>query len=182
MNYTKINNFLGWLCGALATVVYVLTTDQFNSWWDTGEFIASAYKLQVVHQPGAPLFLMIQNLFSNLALGDLSKIAFWMNIGSAVCSGLTITFLFWTITALSRKILIKKEIKSFFGTDIQIFEAGLVGSLAYAFTDSFWYSALESEVYAMSSLCTAVVFWLILKWEQRAEQADANKWLLVIAS
>jgi len=181
MNYTKINNLLGWLCGAIAAIVYVITTDRFNSWWDTGEFVASAYKLQVVHQPGAPLFLIIQNLFSNLAMGDMSKIAFWMNVGSAVCSGLTITFLFWTITALARKILIKDvlEIESF--DRLKIFGAGVVGSLAYAFTDSFWYSALESEVYAMSSLCTASVFWLILKWESRANQDDANKWLLVIA-
>lgn len=181
MNYTKINNLLGWLCGAIATIVYVLTTDRFNSWWDTGEFIASAYKLEVVHQPGAPLFLMIQNLFSNLAGGDVSRIAFWMNVGSAVCSGLTITFLFWTITALACKILIKDVLKIESFDRLKIFGAGVVGSLAYAFTDSFWYSALESEVYAMSYLCTAVVFWLILKWERRAEQVDANKWLLVIA-
>jgi hypothetical protein len=181
MNYTKINNLLGWLCGVIAAIVYVITTDRFNSWWDTGEFVASAYKLQVVHQPGAPLFLMIQNLFSNLAMGDVSRIAFWMNVGSAVCSGFTITFLFWTITALARKILIKDILKIEYFDCLKIFGAGLVGSLAYAFTDSFWYSALESEVYAMSSLCTAAVFWLILKWEQRAEQADANKWLLVIA-
>lgn len=181
MNYTKINNLLGWLCGVIAAIVYVITTDRFNSWWDTGEFVASAYKLQVVHQPGAPLFLMIQNLFSNLAMGDESRIAFWMNVGSAVCSGFTIIFLFWTITALARKILFKDVLKIESFDSLKIFGAGLVGSLAYAFTDSFWYSALESEVYAMSSLCTAAVFWLILKWEQRAEQADANKWLLVIA-
>ncbi|MCA5004373.1 glycosyltransferase family 117 protein [Sphingobacterium bovistauri] len=180
MNYNKINNLLGWLCGMIATIVYIITTDRFNSWWDTGEFVASAYKLQVVHQPGAPLFLMIQNLFSNLAMGDVSKIAFWMNVGSAVCSGVTITFLFWTITALARKILIKESIVDSFDL-LKIFGAGIVGSLAYAFTDSFWYSAVESEVYAMSSLCTAVVFWLILKWERRADQADSNKWLLVIA-
>ncbi|MGN0002081.1 MAG: DUF2723 domain-containing protein [Sphingobacterium composti] len=181
MNYTKINNLLGWICGAIATVVYIVTTDRFNSWWDTGEFIASAYKLQVVHQPGAPLFLLIQNLFSNLAMGDTTKIAFWMNVGSAVCSGVTITFLFWTITALARKILIKDVAKVDFMSCLTVFGAGLVGALAYAFTDTFWYSAVESEVYAMSSLCTAAVFWLILKWEQRAEQDNANKWLLVIA-
>jgi hypothetical protein len=181
MNYTKINNLLGWLCGAIATFVYVMTTDSFNSWWDTGEFVASAYKLEVVHQPGAPLFLMIQNVFSNLSMGDVSKVAFWMNVGSAVCSGLTITFLFWTITALARKILIKNESMVDSINLLRIYGAGVVGSLAYAFTDSFWYSALESEVYAMSSLCTAAVFWLILKWERKADQEDANKWLLVIA-
>lgn len=181
MNYNKINNLLGWLCGVLAAMVYVFTTDQYNGWWDTGEFVASAYKLQVVHQPGAPLFLMIQNLFSNLALGDSSRVAFWMNIGSAICSGLSIVFLFWTVTALARKILVKKNEQTDTFISIKIFGAGLVGSLAYAFTDTFWYSAVESEVYAMSSLCTAVVFWLILKWERRADDYDSNKWLLVLA-
>ena len=182
MNYSKINNFLGWWCGIIAATVYIITSDPFNSWWDTGEFVASAYKLQVVHQPGAPLFLMIQNLFGNLALGDETKIAFWMNIGSAVCSGMTITFLFWTITALARKIIMQTgAANTGFLEYTKIFSAGVIGALAYAFTDTFWYSAVESEVYAMSSLCTAVVFWLILKWERRADEEDANKWLLVIA-
>jgi len=161
--------------------VYIWTADSFNSWWDTGEFVASAYKLQVVHQPGAPLFLMIQNLFSNLALGDTSQIAFWMNVGSAVCSGMTIVFLFWTITALARKIVSKqKGVISSLDSSL-ILVSGIVGALAYAFTDTFWYSAVESEVYAMSSLCTAIVFWMILKWEARADQVDANRWLLAIA-
>src|SRR5690606_26402730 len=102
MHYNKINNLLGWLCGAIAFLVFVLTAEKSTSWWDTGEFIASAYKLEIVHQPGAPFFLLIQNLFSNLAFGDVGKLALWMNMGSGVCSGLTITFLFWTITALAR--------------------------------------------------------------------------------
>ena len=104
MNYTKVNNTLGWLCALMATLVFISTAERTTSWWDTGEFIASAYKLQIVHQPGAPLFLMLQNIFSNFALGHVSQIAFWMNIGSAVCSGLTVMFLFWTITALAKKI------------------------------------------------------------------------------
>lgn len=181
MNYKKINNLLGWAAGTVATIVYIVTADRFNSWWDTGEFIASAYKIQVVHQPGAPFFLLIQNLFSNLAFGDVTKIAFWMNVGSAVCSGLTITFLFWTITALVRKGFGKDGCLFSLHKKLQIFGAGLVGALAYAFTDTFWYSAVESEVYAMSSLCTAVVFWLILKWESRADEPDANRWLILIA-
>ena len=94
MDYKKINNLLGWICAAIATAVYVMTVERTVSWWDCGEFIASAFKMQIVHQPGAPLFLMIQNLFSNLAMGDTTQIAFWMNIGSAVCSGLTILFCF----------------------------------------------------------------------------------------
>lgn len=180
MKYNRINNLLGWLCGIIAFLIYSFTTEKFSSWWDTGEFIASAYKLEIVHQPGAPLFLMLQNVFSNLALGDVSKIAFWMNIGSAVCSGMTIVFLFWTITAIARKLIAKGE-ELDFTQQVKIFGAGLVGALAYSFSDTFWYSAVESEVYAMSSLCTAVVFWLALKWERRADEPDANKWLLVLA-
>lgn len=179
MNYNKINNLFGWLIAALSTMVYISTADRFNSWWDTGEFIASAYKLQIVHQPGAPLFLMLQNVFSNLADGDVTRIAYWMNVGSAVCSGLTVLFLFWTITALARKIVIKSNAPQAWDV-VLVMLAGLVGAGAYAFTDSFWYSAVESEVYAMSSLCTAVVFWLVLKWDKRADEADANRWLLLI--
>lgn len=181
MNYNKWNNLLGWACGLIAAVVYMMTTDQFNSWWDTGEFIASAYKLEVVHQPGAPLFLMIQNIFSNFALGNVAHIAFWMNVGSAVCSAMTIVFLFWTITALAKKMIPREEQEKSFSKTLLILGSGVVGALAYAFTDTFWYSAVESEVYAMSSLCTAAVFWLILKWEARADNEDANRWLLAIA-
>lgn len=183
MSYNKVNNLLGWICAAIATLVYVLTVERTASWWDCGEFIASAYKMQIVHQPGAPLFLMIENVFSNFALGDGSRIAFWMNVGSAVCSGLTILFLFWTVTALARNV--------FVGTDrhqevskqhtFLIMAAGVVGALAYAFTDTFWFSAVEAEVYAMSSLCTAVVFWAILKWEARADEPQADRWLVLIA-
>lgn len=180
-SYDRTNNLIGWLCAIIATAVYIFTADRFNSWWDTGEFIASAYKLQIVHQPGAPLFLMIQNVFSNLAGGDVSRIAFWMNVGSAVCSGLTILFLFWTITALTRRVLVYKEQQATGWTTAQIMLAGAVGALTYSFSDTFWYSAVESEVYAMSSLCTAVVFWMILKWERRADESDANRWLILIA-
>ncbi|HIY77270.1 MAG TPA: DUF2723 domain-containing protein [Candidatus Sphingobacterium stercorigallinarum] len=183
MNYNKINNLLGWACGFIATLVYILTLEKTTSWWDTGEFIASAFKLQIVHQPGAPLFLMIQNLFSNLAMGNVERIAYWMNVGSAVCSGLTITFLFWTVTALTKKAYTSltngKDIPQ--STLIKIMGSGVVGALAYTFTDTFWFSAVESEVYAMSSLCTAVVFWAILKWEVRADEPGADRWLVLIA-
>ena len=182
MNYNKINNLLGWLCAIVATLVYVATAERTASWWDCGEFIASAYKMQIVHQPGAPLFLMIQNIFSNLAMGDKSQIAFWMNIGSAVSSGLTILFLFWSITALGRKVFAGNANTVLTSVQtITVMGAGLVGALAYAFTDTFWYSAVESEVYAMSSLCTAVVFWAILKWEAKADEEGADKWLVLIA-
>ncbi|TYR38349.1 DUF2723 domain-containing protein [Sphingobacterium phlebotomi] len=183
MDYKKINNLLGWICAVIATIVYVMTVERTVSWWDCGEFIASAFKMQIVHQPGAPLFLMIQNLFSNLAMGDTSRIAFWMNIGSVVCSGLTILFLFWTITALARKVFVGTSREAAL-SQAQLFlvmASGVVGALAYAFTDTFWFSAVESEVYAMSSLCTAVVFWAILKWEARADEPQADKWLILIA-
>ncbi len=181
MNYNRINNSIGWLCGLLATTVYVLTAERTTSFWDTGEFIASAYKMQIVHQPGAPLFLMLQNVFSNLAFGNPERIAYWMNIGSAVSSGLTILFLFWSITALARKVVWKPGAELTPATVVQIMGAGVVGALAYTFSDTFWFSAVESEVYAMSSLCTAVVFWAILKWEAHADEPGADKWLLFIA-
>lgn len=184
MNYNKINNLLGWLCAIVATLVYVVTAERTASWWDCGEFIASAYKMQIVHQPGAPLFLMIQNIFSNMAMGDKSQLAYWMNVGSAVSSGLTILFLFWSITALGRKIFLGNAnlLTALNPTQtIVVMGAGLVGALAYAFSDTFWFSAVESEVYAMSSLCTAVVFWAILKWEVRADEEGADRWLILIA-
>ncbi len=181
MNYQKTNNFLGWLCGAIATATYALTVEPTTSWWDTGEFIAAAHRMQIVHQPGAPLFLMIQQLFANLALGNPERVAYWMNFGSAVASGLTITFLFWTITALVRKLVCKRGSAPASVQLVQVMGAGFVGAMAYAFTDSFWFSAVESEVYALSSLCTAVVFWAILKWEARADEPGADRWLVFIA-
>ncbi|WP_353197398.1 DUF2723 domain-containing protein, partial [Parapedobacter defluvii] len=181
MNYSKINNLIGWLCALVATVTYVLTMEPTTGWWDPGEFIAAAHRMQIVHQPGAPLFLMLQNVFSNLAFGDPQRIAYWMNFGSAVSSGLTVLFLFWTITALVRKIACKHGEPFTFPGMLQVMGAGVVGALAYAFSDTFWFSAVESEVYALSSLCTAVVFWAILKWEARADEPGGNRWLVFIA-
>ena len=181
MNYSKINNIAGWFCFAVATLTYILTLEPSVSFWDCGEFIASALKMQVVHQPGAPLFLMIQRFFSLFAFGDLTKVAYFMNVGSAVASGATILFLFWTITALAKKVLIKEGEVISKANLISIIGAGLVGALAYTFSDSFWFSAVESEVYALSSLFTAIVFWAILKWEAVADEPHADKWLLFIA-
>lgn len=181
MNYSKINNLTGWFCFLVATVTYVLTLEPSVSFWDCGEFIASAYKMQVVHQPGAPLFLMIQRFFSLFAFGDISRIAYFMNIGSAIASAATILFLFWTITALAKKILVKKGEALSNANLISIMGAGAVGALAYTFSDSFWFSAVESEVYALSSLFTAIVFWAILKWEAVADEPRADRWLLFIA-
>jgi len=181
MNYSKVNNIVGWLCFLIATLTYVLTLEPSASFWDCGEFIASAYKMQVVHQPGAPLFLMIQRFFSIFAGGNTAKIAYWMNIGSAVSSGATILFLFWTITAFAKKIVLKAGDTLTTGKLISIMGAGAVGALAYTFSDSFWFSAVESEVYAQSSLFTAIVFWAILKWEAHADEPKADRWLLFIA-
>ncbi|WP_040298987.1 glycosyltransferase family 117 protein [Arcticibacter svalbardensis] len=181
MNYNKINNLFGWLCFIIATATYIMTAEPTASFWDCGEFIAAAYKLQIVHQPGAPLFLILQKIFSLLAGSDVTKVAYWMNVGSALSSGATILFLFWTITALAKKVIYKagEELKP--AALITIIGSGLVGALAYAFSDTFWFSAVESEVYAMSSLCTAIVFWAILKWDSHAEEVGADRWLIFIA-
>lgn len=181
MNYSKINNLTGWICFLVAAVTYILTLEPSVSFWDCGEFIASAYKMQVVHQPGAPLFLMIQRFFSLFAFGDVQKIAYFMNVGSAIASAATILFLCWTITALAKKILVKENEEISKATLISIMGAGIVGALAYTFSDSFWFSAVESEVYALSSLFTAIVFWAILKWEAHADEPGADRWLLFIA-
>jgi hypothetical protein len=181
MNYSKINNLTGWLCFLIATVTYILTLEPSVSFWDCGEFIASAYKMQVVHQPGAPLFLMIQRFFSLFAFGDINNIAYFMNVGSAIASAATILFLFWTITALAKKILVKNGEVISNANLISIMGAGAVGALAYTFSDSFWFSAVESEVYALSSLFTAIVFWAILKWEAVDDEPRADRWLLFIA-
>ncbi len=181
MNYSKINNLAGWVTFLIASITYILTLEPSTSFWDCGEFIAAAYKLQVVHQPGAPLFLMVQKMFSLLAGGNTAKIAYFMNVGSALCSGLTILFLFWTITALAKKVVAKPNEELSNGQLISIIGSGLVGALAYTFSDSFWFSAVESEVYAMSSLCTAIVFWAILKWEAQANEPGADRWIIFIA-
>ena len=181
MNYQKINNLLGWLCFVIAATVYTLTLEPTVSFWDCGEFISAAFKLQVVHQPGAPLFIMIGKIFSLMAGSDLSRVAFWVNMSSALASAATILFLFWTITALAKKVLLTTGEATNTGKLITIMGSGLVGALAYTFTDSFWFSAVEAEVYAMSSLCTAVVFWAILKWDEHADEPHADKWLVFIA-
>ncbi|MFA5245143.1 MAG: DUF2723 domain-containing protein, partial [Pedobacter sp.] len=181
MKYNKINNLLGWLSFLTALIVYTLTLEPTTSFWDSGEFIASTYKLQVVHQPGAPLFLMLGKAFSLLAGDDTSRVAFWINMCSAVASAATILFLFWTITALARKVYSSKDEELSGWEMISIMGSGLVGALAFTFSDSFWFSAVETEVYALSSLCTAVVFWAILKWDKHADEPYADRWLIFIA-
>ncbi|WP_412467291.1 DUF2723 domain-containing protein [Pedobacter sp. KLB.chiD] len=181
MNYSRINTIGGWLCFIIAAVTYILTLDQSVSFWDCGEFISSAFRMEVVHQPGAPIVSMIQRLFSIFAFGDKTKVAYFINISSALASAGTILFLFWTITALARKTVVKNGEEITNQKIIGIMGAGFVGALAYAFSDSFWFSAVEAEVYAMSSLCNAIVFWGILKWESQAEEPKSDRWLLFVA-
>ncbi|WP_183563618.1 DUF2723 domain-containing protein [Mucilaginibacter sp. SP1R1] len=181
MSYNKINNIFGWIAFIIASLTYILTLEPSSSFWDCGEFIACIYRLQVAHQPGAPLFTMIGKVFTLLSLGDNTKVAYWANIASALASGATIMFLFWTVTALAKKLLVKKTEDINQTNLILIIGAGLVGALAYAWSDTFWFSAVESEVYAQSSLCTAVVFWAILKWDAHADERHADKWIVFIA-
>lgn len=180
LKFKSLNNLFGWLSFAIATLVYASTMERTASFWDCGEFIAAAYKLQVVHPPGAPLFLMIERLFALLAGSNQENVAFFTNLGSALSSSFTILFLFWSITLLAKKLVGKKD-EEFNATDlILVIGSGLVGSLAYTFSDTFWFSAVETEVYAMSSLCTAVVYWAILKWDNIADQRHSDRWLVFI--
>ncbi len=178
--YKRLNNILGWVVFTIASTVYILTSEPTMSFWDCGEYIATAFKLEVGHPPGAPLFQLIGRFFSLFAFGDLSLVARMVNTMSALASGFTILFLFWTITMIAKKIVIRQygEIGN---RTYAIMGAGLVGALAYTFSDSFWFSAVEGEVYAMSSFFTAIVFWAILKWEEVADEQHAYRWLILIA-
>lgn len=165
----------------IATIVYFLTLEPTVSWWDCGEYISTAYKLQVGHPPGAPLFQMIGRFFSLFAGGDVTKVAMMVNGMSAICSGLTIVFLFWTITLMARKIWMKEGEDAPLANKIGVLLAGFVGAIAYTFSESFWFSAVEGEVYAMSSFFTSVTFWAILKWEQVADSPKSQRWIVFIA-
>ena len=182
-NYKIINNVIGWLIGIFASAVYIMTAEPTASWWDCGEYISTAYKVLVGHPPGAPTFQLIGRFFSMFAGGDVTKVAFCINCMSAICSGLTIMFLFWTITMLGRKLVARMGGMTT-PRMIAVFGSALVGSLAYTFTDSFWFSAVEGEVYAMSSFFTALVFWCILKWDYEYDNAkedvNPNRWIVLI--
>ena len=180
MNKFRLTNRItGVLVFAIAATVYLMTIEPTASFWDCGEFITSAYKLEVGHPPGAPLFMLVGNIFSHLT--DPSNAGKMVNIMSGLFSALTIMFLFWTITHLTRRMIVKDDEKITLSQTILILGCGLVGSLAYTFSDTFWFSAVEGEVYASSSLFTAVVFWLILKWEEHADAPHADRWIILIA-
>ena len=181
MTFKRLNNITGWVAGLIATIVYFLTLEPTVSWWDCGEYISTAYKLQVGHPPGAPLFQLLGRFFSLFAGGDVTKVAMMVNGMSAICSGLTIVFLFWTITMLARKVWMKEGENAPWVNKIGVLMAGFVGAVAYTFTESFWFNAVEGEVYAMSSFFTAVTFWAILKWEQVADDPQNTRWIIFIA-
>ncbi|MFK7900292.1 MAG: DUF2723 domain-containing protein [Cyclobacteriaceae bacterium] len=183
-NYKLINNIGGWAVFLISATVYILTMEPVASFWDCGEFIAASYKLQVPHPPGAPLFLLIGRIFSLFATPGTEEVGYWVNMVSALSSAFTILFLFWTITLLAKKILsLSKTDVPTLTQGILVIGAGLVGSLAYTFSDSFWFSAGEAEVYAMSSFFTAFVFWAVLKWDEAIgnEEATADRWVILIA-
>ncbi|MBF8961670.1 DUF2723 domain-containing protein [Pontibacter sp. FD36] len=180
-DYRKINNLVGWLVFLIATAVYVLTLEPTASFWDAGEFIACSYKLLVPHPPGAPFYLLVGRIFSMFA-SDPTQVAWWVNLLSALSSSFTVLFLFWSITILSRRLLVKQEgVAPTKGQTVLIMGAGAVGALAYTFTDSAWFSAVEAEVYAMSSFFTAIVFWAMLRWESKVGESLSDKWLILIA-
>jgi len=176
--FKKLNLSIGWITWIIASAVYLLTIEPTTSFWDCGEFIATAFKLEVGHPPGAPLFMMLARFFSLFASPE--KAALMINSLSALASSFTILFLFWTITAFGKKLALKSgEL-----TNPKVFAiigSGLVGALAYTFSDSFWFSAVEGEVYALSSLFTAVVFWAIVKWEGVANESHNLRWIILIA-
>jgi hypothetical protein len=179
LNHNKLNAILGWSVFAIALITYTLTLEPTVSYWDCGEYISTAVKLEIGHPPGAPLFQMLGAFFA-MFTSDVTQVAYMVNFMSALASAFTILFLFWTITALAKKMVAKSEEISQ-SKSYAILGSGLVGSLAYCFSDSFWFSAVEGEVYAMSSFLMALLFWLALRWEAEMHKPQGNKWLLLIS-
>ena len=178
--YKLVNNLVGWFAFLVAAITYCSTVEPTASFWDCPEFITTGYKLEVGHPPGAPFFMLVANLFSQFA-SDPTQVAYWVNIMNALMSAGCILFLFWSITHLVKKLVCPEDEQMNLSKLITIMGSGLVGALAYTWSDTFWYSAVEGEVYAFSSLFTAVVFWLILKWENVANEAHSDRWLILIA-
>src|SRR5665811_737112 len=176
--YNLFNNVFGWVSFLIAAVVFLMTIEPTVSFWDCGEFITTSFKFEVGHPPGAPIFMILGRFFT--LFGGPESAAKLINALSGLASAFTIMFLFWTITHLAKKLVVRKnEITT--GQTIAIIASGFVGALAYTFSDTFWFSAVEGEVYATSSLMTAIVFWAILKWEHVADEPNANRWLIFIA-
>ncbi|MES1215592.1 MAG: DUF2723 domain-containing protein, partial [Bacteroidota bacterium] len=180
MNFNRVNNIAGWIACGIACTVYLMTMEASASFWDCGEFISACYKLQIPHPPGAPLFVMLGKFFIILFGNDPKTAALAVNSMSAIASGFTILFLFWSITHFARKLIQKNKETLTRQQIFTIISCGAVGALAYTFSDSFWYSAVEGEVYALSSFFTALVFWAILKWERQADEPNSDRWLIFI--
>ena len=185
MNFNRINNIVGWIVCIIACTTYILTAEAGGSLWDCGEFVSSCFKLQIPHPPGAPMFVLIGRFFIILFGDDADSAAKAVNIMSALASGFTILFLFWTITHFARKALTKAGLALTANQILAIMGAGAVGALAYTYSDSFWFSAVEGEVYALSSFFTAIVFWAILKWEHAVDHVEEtginpDRWIIFI--
>jgi hypothetical protein len=192
MNYRKVNNLIGWITGAIAFIVYLKTMEPTVSFWDCGEFLSCAYKLEVGHSPGAPFFMMVQRVFSLFAGGTATgapSVSTLGTVGAATCinalsaltSALSILFLFWTISHFARKLITPAGTEPDNNQTTLIMGAAIVGALAYTFSDTFWFSAVEAEVYGTSSFFTAITFWAVLKWEHVADNKHADRWLVLIA-
>ena len=181
--YKLINNVLGWLVFIVAAVTYLLTIEPTASFWDCPEFIAQGFKTEIGHPPGNPIFILAANFASKFAGDDVMAVAKCVNAMSAIFSALTILLLFWSITHLVKKLVIKdgEEDKMSLAQYLVVMGSGICGALAYTWSDTFWFSAVEAEVYAFSSFCTALVFWLILKWENRADEPGSDRWIILIA-
>ena len=177
--FKNINNLVGWLVFLVAAYTYISTVEASASFWDCPEFITTAYRLEVGHPPGAPFFMLTGKFFSLFASGP-EQVAYWINVMSAMLSAFCILFLFWSITHLARKLICTDGTVATVGQTITIIACGLAGSLAYAWSDTFWFSAVEGEVYAYSSMFTALVFWLILKWEDNADAPHSDRWIVLI--
>jgi len=181
--YNIINNTLGWIVFVVAAITYLLTIEPTASFWDCPEFIAQGFKSEIGHPPGNPIFILAARFAANFAGGDITKVSACVNSMSAIFSALTILLLFWTVTHLVKKLVVNdgEEDKMTLAQYLVVMGGGIAGALAYTWSDTFWFSAVEAEVYAFSSFCTALVFWLILKWENRADQPDSDRWLILIA-
>ncbi|MDP4282447.1 MAG: DUF2723 domain-containing protein, partial [Bacteroidota bacterium] len=179
--FRKYNNIIGWVVFTIAAIVYLMTIEPTVSWWDPGEHISTSYKLQVAHPPGAPTFQLVARFFSLFAFGNTAKVAVLINAVSAIGSAFTILFLFWIITMLARKIVAPQEDQMTPAARWKILAAGFVGAMAFTFTDSFWFSAVEANVFALSYCCTAAVFWAMLKWDEVADQKHSIRWLILIS-
>ena len=181
--YNIINNTLGWIIFAVAAFTYLSTIEPTASYWDCPEFVAQAFKSEVGHPPGNPIFILAGRFAANFAGGDVMKVAKCVNAMSALLSAATILLLFWTITHLVKRLVVRdgEDDKMSLAQYLVVMGSGVCGALAYTWSDTFWFSAVEAEVYAFSSFCTALVFWLILKWENRASEPQSDRWIILIA-